>query len=87
MDGLIEGVATVGSSVAGGIAGTLGGLWMLSRARIMRRLERRRIAFLATLLIHLFLMVAVGLRVISDAVDNPLFNYLRETGETWAKHQ
>ena len=27
MDGLIEGIATVGSGVAGGIAGAVGGLW------------------------------------------------------------
>ena len=87
MDGLIEGVATVGSSVAGGIAGTLGGLWdaVTGEDYETARETQDRISSNLT-----YSPVSDGGRraaeIISDAVDNPLFNYLGETGETWGQN-
>ena len=72
MDGLIEGVATVGSSVAGGIAGTLGGLWdaVTGEDYETARETQDRISSNLT-----YSPVSDGgcraAEIISDAVDNP----------------
>ena len=87
MDGLIEGVATVGSSVAGGIAGTLGGLWDAVTGEDYETARERQDRISSNLT---YSPVSDGGRqaagIISDAVDNPVFNYLGETGEAWGQN-
>ena len=87
MDGLIEGIATVGSGVAGGIAGAVGGLWdaVTGEDYETARETQDRISGALT-----WNPVSDGgkeaVASIGEAMDNPLFNYLGETGEAWGQN-
>ena len=86
-DGLIEGIATVGSGVAGGIAGAVGGLWdaVTGEDYETARETQDRISGALT-----WNPVSDGgkeaVASIGEAMDNPLFNYLGETGEAWGQN-
>ena len=87
MDGLIEGIATVGSGVAGGIAGAVGGLWdaVTGEDYETARETQDRISGALT-----WNPVSDGGKEaaasIGEAMDNPLFNYRGETGEAWGQN-
>ena len=87
MDGLIEGAATIGSGVVGGLAGAVGGLWdaVTGEDYETARETQDRISGDLT-----WSPVSDGGReavaAIGGAMDNPLFNYLGETGEAWGQN-
>lgn len=87
MDGLIEGIATVGSGVGGSIAGAVGGLWdaVTGEDYETARETQDRISGALT-----WSPVSDGgkeaVASIGEAMDNPLFNYLGETGEAWGQN-
>lgn len=87
MDGLIEGAATVGSGVVGSLAGAVGGLWdaVTGEDYETARETQDRISGDLT-----WSPVSDGGReavaAIGGAMDNPLFNYLGETGEAWGQN-
>ena len=86
VDGLVEGLATVGTGVAGGIAGAVGGLWdaVTGEDYETARETQDRISGALT-----WNPVSDGGREavasIGEAMDNPLFNYIGETGDSWGQ--
>lgn len=86
VDGLVEGLATVGTGVAGGIAGAAGGLWdaVTGEDYETARETQDRISGALT-----WQPKSDGGReavaTIGEAMDNPLFNYIGETGDSWGQ--
>ena len=86
MDGALEGLATVGSGVAGGIAGTAAGLWdtFTGEDYETAREAQDRIAGDLTYTPRTPAGVE-AVQTIGEALDNPLFNAIGEAGETWGQ--
>ena len=85
-DGLIEGISTVGSSVVGGLAGFAGGMYdaVTGEDYETARATQDRIAESLTYQPR----SEAGqnaMQGLGSLLDNPVFNYLGETGESWGQ--
>ena len=85
-DGIIEGIATVGTSVAGGLAGAAGGLWDAVTGEDYETARGTQDDISGALT---YQPRSDGgrdaVQGLGELMDNPLFNYLGETGESWGQ--
>lgn len=86
MDGALEGLATVGSGVAGGIAGTAAGLWDTFTGDDYETARETQDEIAGNLTYTPRTPAGVeAVQTIGGWLDNPLFNAIGEASDTWGQ--